>query len=113
MNITSNRGRKGLYQERMLQGIYYVLKNGIQWKYVPRCFGSASAVHNFFQKRVNVNFLYFWKTEISRYYNIQGLNVTRQAIDRAHRKNPIGQDKARIRPVDRKKQGTKIACIKQ
>ena len=30
VSITSNRGRKGLHQERMLQGIHYVLKTGIQ-----------------------------------------------------------------------------------
>ena len=36
VSITSNRGRKGLHQERMLQGIHCVLKTDIQWKYVPR-----------------------------------------------------------------------------
>ena len=52
-----------------------------------------------------------WKTEILRYQNIHGLNVTRQAMDCAHRKTPIGRDRPGMRPVDKKKQGTKLCVL--
>ena len=49
----------------------------------------------FFKNVLMRSFCMFWKTKIARYHNIHGLNVTRQAMDCAPRKNPIDQDKQR------------------
>lgn len=49
LQIKSSVGRPGIELDRGLNGIYYVLKTGIQWNGLPRCFGSYSAVHRLFQ----------------------------------------------------------------
>jgi len=42
-------GRKPMAARHMFSAIVYVLRTGIQWKALPRKFGSASAVHRHFQ----------------------------------------------------------------
>lgn len=37
---------------RILNGIFYLLKTGCQWGYLPSCHGSKSAVHEHFQRWV-------------------------------------------------------------
>lgn len=107
-------GRPSLDQERMLQGIYYLLKNGIPWKALPRCFGSASAIHRFFQKLVRVGFFkILWTMEIEKYDQIHGLNLSMQAMDSSHRKSPLGNQKTGNNPVDRRKQGTKLSVLSE
>ena len=38
---------------RILNGIFYLLKTGCQWGYLPACYGSKSAVHEHFQRWVH------------------------------------------------------------
>ncbi len=42
-------GRKPIPARQVFSAIVYVLRTGIQWKALPRQFGSASAVHQYFQ----------------------------------------------------------------
>jgi transposase len=42
-------GRPRLKLRRILDGIFYVLRTGCQWKAVPAEFGSGSALHRYFQ----------------------------------------------------------------
>ena len=42
-------GRKPMSARQVFSAIVYVLRTGIQWKALPREFGSASAVHQHFQ----------------------------------------------------------------
>lgn len=110
----SKVGRPGLDQERMLQGIYYLLKTGVHWKALPKCFGSSSAVHRFFQKLIEIGFFkLLWTFEIEKYNKIHNLNLSIQAIDAAHRKSPLGNQKTGSSPVDRKKQGTKLSVLSE
>ncbi len=47
-------GKPRLALRRVADGIFYVLRTGCQWKAAPREFGSASALHRYFQaERVN------------------------------------------------------------
>jgi len=43
-------GRPRLDLRRVMNGIFYVLRTGCQWKALPPEFGSGSAVHDYFQK---------------------------------------------------------------
>jgi putative transposase len=45
-------GRPPLEYRKVLDGIFYVLRTGCQWKAVPNGFGSASSLHRYFQKWV-------------------------------------------------------------
>lgn len=108
----SSIGRPGIEFDRGLNGIYYVLKTGIQWNGLPRCFGSYSAVHRLFQKLRNIGFFEkLWHRELQEYDLKNGLNLEVQAGDCAHIKAPLGQEKTGKSPVDRRKLGTKRSII--
>lgn len=42
-------GRPRLKLRKVMDGVFYVLRTGCQWKALPPEFGSASAVHEYFQ----------------------------------------------------------------
>jgi transposase len=39
-----------------LEGIYYVLQTGIQWKALPQEYGAASSIHQYFSEWVEAGF---------------------------------------------------------
>jgi len=43
-------GRPSLPYRQVLDGIFYVLRTGCQWKAVPKAFGSGSSLHRYFQR---------------------------------------------------------------
>lgn len=45
-------GRPRLQLRKVMDGIFYVLRTGCQWKALPPEFGSGSAVHDYFQEWV-------------------------------------------------------------
>jgi putative transposase len=113
-SIRSKVGRPMLEETRLLQGIYYLLKTGIQWAAMPSCFGSRSAVHRFFTKLVRADFFkLLWTKELREYELHHGLDLTIQAMDCAHRKSPLGKDKSGNSPVDRRKMGTKLSVLSE
>jgi len=112
LNIKSRVGRPPINFVQGLNGIYYLLRTGMMWKALPRCFGSTSAVHRLFQKlRLNGFFRKLWYAELQRYDEIHGLDLEIQAGDCAHIKAPLGQEKTGKSPVDRRKLGTKRSII--
>ncbi len=112
LKIKSSFGRPQIDFKMALNGLYYLLKTGIQWNALPRCFGSSSAVHRFFQKlRAAKFFELLWHRELQEYDLIHGLNLEIQAGDCAHIKAPLGQEKTGKSPVDRRKLGTKRSII--
>jgi transposase len=42
-------GRPRLDYRQVLDGIFYVLRTGCQWKAAPKVFGSGSSLHRYFQ----------------------------------------------------------------
>ena len=112
LKFKSRVGRPSINFIQGLNGIYYLLKTGIIWKAIPRCFGSASAIHRLFQKLRKLGFFQkLWHKELQIYDQIQGLNLEVQASDCSHIKAPLGQEKTGKSPVDRKKLGTKRSII--
>jgi transposase len=45
-------GRKRVMLRPVMDGIFYVLRTGCQWKAVPPEFGSGSTLHRYFQEWV-------------------------------------------------------------
>lgn len=112
--LNAKTGRPSIEKKRALNGIYYLLKTGIHWKGLPRCFGSTSAIHRFFQKLVSLNFFQkLWFHELKHYDKIHGLNLAKQAMDCAHHKSPLGCEKSGKSPVDRRKLGSKISVLSE
>jgi|Laugrefa1bdmlbdn_1035148.scaffolds.fasta_scaffold28018_1 putative transposase len=110
--IRSTIGRPSLKLRRTLNGVYYLLRTGIQWNALPKCFGSYSAVHRLFQKLQTMHFFEkLWHKELQQYELVHGLQLENQASDCTHIKSPLGQEKTGKSPVDRRKLGTKRSII--
>lgn len=110
--LNAKTGRPSIESERALNGIYYLLKTGVHWNALPRCFGSSSAVHRFFQKLVRLGlFEKLWSYELDAYNTQHGLNLSHQAADCSFRKSPLGQELTGKSPVDRRKLGSKLSII--
>jgi putative transposase len=113
LSLKAKNGRPPLDLKRGLNGIYYLLKTGVQWNALPRCFGSSSAVHRLFQKLVSIGFFEkLWTSELAHYDKVHGLNLDKQAMDCAHKKSPLaGCEKTGKSPVDRGKLGSKLSVV--
>lgn len=112
LKTKASAGRPGIELDRGLNGIFYVLRTGIQWNALPRCFGSDSSVHRLFQHLRDLKFFeQLWYKELHEYDAKHGLKLAVQAGDCSHIKAPLGQEKTGHSPVDRRKLGTKRSII--
>jgi transposase len=92
-------GRKPLPWRQVLDGIFYVLRTGCQWKAVPTEFGSGSSVHRYFQELVKRGiFGELWKVALEEYDKLEGIQWEWQSIDGAMTKAPLGGEKNRAQP---------------
>ena len=68
-------GRKPLQYRKVFEGIVYVLRTGCQWKALPKeRFGSASAIHTYFQKWARAGFFSrLWETGLTEYDDLKGI----------------------------------------
>jgi len=97
-------GRKPMPARQVFAAIVYVLRTGIQWKALPRDFGSASAVHQYFQDWQKAGFfLRLWQAGLAEYDGMQGIAWEWQSIDGAMGKAPLGQQCVGPNPTDRGK----------
>ena len=74
-----------------MDGIFYELRTGCQWKALPRCFGAASTVHDRFQEwRAAGVFERLWQEGLVEYDTQHGLDWEWQSMDGAMTKAPLG-----------------------
>ncbi len=84
-------GRPWTPARQCMDGIFYVLRTGCQWKALPRCFGAASTVHLRFQQwRAAGVFERLWQAGLTEYDDHHGLEWEWQAMDGAMTKAPLG-----------------------
>jgi putative transposase len=84
-------GRPWVPSRQCLDGIFFVLRTGCQWKALPRCFGAASTVHDRFQQwRDSGVFPKLWQLGLGEYDERLGLAWEWQAMDGAMTKAPLG-----------------------
>lgn len=98
-------GRKSIDSRVVFSGIIYVLRTGIQWKAIPKeRFGSASAIHRYFQEWMNAGFFQkLWKKGLHLYDEMEGIAWEWQSIDGATIKAPLAQENVGRKPTDRGK----------
>ncbi len=101
-------GRKAMGSRRVFEAIVYVLRTGIQWKALPKSYGSASSIHKYFQlwHRAGV-FNALWKEGLSQYDEMEGIAWQWQSIDGAMNKAPLATEAVGSNPTDRGKKWTK------
>ena len=106
-------GRKPMDARKVFCAIVFVLRTGIQWKALPREFGSASSVHAYFRKWTEAGlFLRLWKKGLAEFDEMEGIAWSWQSIDGSQGKAPLAQEAAGPNPTDRGKKGNKAphAC---
>ena len=88
--------------------IAFILRTGIQWKALPKEYGSSNSVHRYFQKWAKEGlFLKLWKKGLAEYDEMEGIAWRRQSIDGCMTKAPTAQESVGHNPTDREKNGSK------
>jgi putative transposase len=84
-------GRPWTDERQALDGIFYLLRTGCQWKALPREFGASSTVHDRFQlwRKAGV-FERLWQEGLLEYDALRGIEWEWQALDGAMTKAPLG-----------------------
>lgn len=84
-------GRPWTDERQAMDGIFYLLRTGCQWKALPREFGAASTVHDRFQlwRKAGV-FERLWQEGLLEYDALKGIEWEWQALDGAMTKAPLG-----------------------
>ena len=92
-------GRPRVDFQAVANGIFYVLRTGIQWKAVPAQYGSGSTLHRYFQQWTEAGvFLKLWKAALLEYDELKGIQWNWQCVDGAMTKSPLGGGKYRQKP---------------
>jgi transposase len=91
---------------KALEGIFYVMRTGTQWKALPREFGPPSSVHRYFRYRCGRGFFQsLWVAGLERYDGVRGIRWDWLSADgcmtkappalRSVGNNPAGRGKKR------------------
>ena len=76
---------------KALEGIFYVLRTGCQWKALPREYGSGSTVHRTFQKWLATGlFEKIWTKGLEQYDELEGIGREWQSLDGLYGKSASG-----------------------
>ena len=92
-------GRPRAELRKTMDGIFYVLRTGCQWKAAPAEFGSGSTLHRYFQEWTRRGvFRKLWKYLLRRYDQLRGIQWQWQSLDGSTTKAPLGGEKNREKP---------------
>jgi putative transposase len=84
-------GRPWTADRQAMDGIFYLLRTGCQWKALPREFGAPSTLHDRYQRwRQAGVFEGLWQAGLLEYDTLKGIDWEWQAMDGAMTKAPLG-----------------------
>jgi transposase len=99
-------GRKPLPPRQVLAGIFFVLRTGIQWKALPKGFGAASSVHEYFSEWAQAGlFMRLWQEGLLTYDELHGIGWEWQSADGCMVKAPLARESVGNNPTDRGEKG--------
>lgn len=105
-------GRPRADLRRVLDGIIYRMRSGVQWNQLPRAFGADSTVHGWFQRFVADGVLTeIWAQLVCDCEELGGVRWQWQAADGVMGKSRFCGAKRGPNPTDRAKPGTKKHVI--
>jgi transposase len=105
-------GRPPLPWRLILDGIFFVLRTGCQWKAVPKAFGSGSSLHRYFQSLVRRRlFRKLWRMALEEYDELKGIDWEWQAMDGCMTKAPLGGEKNREKPHGPGQKGDQTVAV--
>lgn len=93
-------GKKPTPPEKVLRGIFFVLRTGIQWKALDATgICSGSVAHRFFLSWAKEGvFEKLWAVALEEYDELKGIDWGWQSMDGAMTKAPLGGEKNRRKP---------------
>lgn len=112
--VRQGPGRPRAEPRAVLNGIWYQLWTGCQWKAIHRrWFGVCSSVlHERFQSWQQLGvFDTIFRTMVEFYAETQGIGWTWQSVDSKMVPAPLAEDGCGRNPTDRGKQGSKIHLL--
>lgn len=87
---SGSNGRPRVPYRRTMDAIFYVLRTGCQWKALPRCLGSGSTAHAYFQMWCTQGiFETLWSHCLEGYDFLEGIQWKWLAADGAMTKSPL------------------------
>ena len=96
----------------MLEGIFYVLRTGCQWKAAPREYGCGSSIHRYFQEWQAAGFFEnIWVLGLEKYDELEGIGWKWQSVDGCMIKAPLARESVGHNPTDCGKMGTKRSVL--
>jgi transposase len=102
-------GRKPIPPRRVLEGIFYVLRTGIQWKALPGEYGAVSSIHAYFSEWAQASFFRrMWQEGLMTYDELRGLGWEWQSVDGCMVKAPLARDGVGRNSTDREKKGRNV-----
>jgi transposase len=92
-------GRPRADRRKIMDGIFFVLRTGAQWKALPREYGSGSTVHRYFQEWTELGvFGKAWQAMLKQYDRRKRIGWNWQSVDGSMTKSPLGGKKNRQKP---------------
>lgn len=108
----SKVGRPHSDYRRVLNGIGYVLRNGIYWHMIPEEFGKPSTIHGIFMRWTRAGVFEAMHKQIMSIYTTKNGENNWYAIDASCKKAPFAHKKfSGNNPTDRSKKGIKQGLI--
>ncbi len=102
--------RKPLAKRLVLEGIFYALRTGCQWKPVPKEHGAGSSIHKYFQEWGKTGFWgTIWAKGLEKYDELEGIGWEWQGLDGSMVKVPLVLEAVGRNPTVRGKWGQKEA----
>jgi transposase len=93
------------------EAVFYVLRTGIQWKALPKEYGAASSIHEYFSEWAEAGFFRrMWQEGLLTYDEVHGLGWEWQSVDGCMVKAPLARDAAGRNPTDRGKKRDETQC---
>ena len=97
-------GRPPMSPRKVLEAIFFVLRTGIQWKALPKSFGSSSSIHRYFKFWAEAGFFKaLWASGLKKYDEVVGINWEWLSGDGCMTKAPLAQETVGDNPTDRGK----------
>jgi putative transposase len=107
-----SRSRRRMDPRKALEGICCALRTGIQWKALPKTFGSASSIHKYFQEwRLAGVFQAFWESGLLERDAAVGIGWKWLSADGGMNKARLGGEPAGPNPTDRARLGAKRSIL--
>lgn len=105
-------GRPRENDRAAMDGIFYLLRTGCQWKALPREFGASSTVYDRFRQWEQAGvFRALWRKGVSLCDKKGSIDWEWQSVDGCMTKAPLGGEKTGPNPTDRAKSGTKRSIL--